>query len=149
VKGYNLDSVRSVYEYPLGALLPVPEVNVEVERELSSISRDCYQTVVPRLVASVLSRFESSAAFFTHGSKSEAGTRFGVRQLNGGEISFRLRKPSGVFTSDLSSIFMALVQIKDHHPGEFIILSGSISSLRATQTQKISPRTHSSVYKNK
>jgi hypothetical protein len=64
VEGYNLEPVRSVYEYLLGALL-----HDEVERELSSISKDCYQTVVPRLFASVSSRFESSAVFFTDGSK--------------------------------------------------------------------------------
>jgi hypothetical protein len=101
VEGYNLESVRSVYEYPLGAILHVPEVNDEVERELSSISKDFYQTVVPRLVASVSSRFESSAVLFTDGSKGEVGTGFGVYQLNGSEISFCLREPSGVFTSGL------------------------------------------------
>jgi ribonuclease HI len=99
---------------------------------------------VPRLVAS-----ESSAVFFTDGSKGEAGTGFGVYQLSGGEISFRLREPSGVFTSELSAIFMALVQIGDHHPAEFIILSDSMSSLRAMRTRKISPRTHSLVYEIK
>jgi hypothetical protein len=59
VEGYNLEPVRSVYEFPLGALLHVPVVSDEVERELSSISRNFYQTVVLRLVASVLSKFES------------------------------------------------------------------------------------------
>jgi hypothetical protein len=89
---------------------------------------------VSRLVASVLSRFESSAVFFTGGSKGEAGTGFGVYKLNGGKISYRLREPSGVFTSELSAIFMALVQIRDHHLSEFIFLSDSMSSLRALQT---------------
>jgi hypothetical protein len=107
----------------------VPEINDEVERELSSTSMDCYQAVVPRLVASVSSRFESLAVFGTDGSKGEAGTRFAVYQLNGREINYRLREPSGVFTSELSAIFMALVRIRDHHPGEFIILSDSMSSL--------------------
>jgi hypothetical protein len=69
--------------------------------------------------------------------------------LNGGEISFRLREPSGVFTSELSAIFMALVQIRGHHPREFIILSDNMSSLRVLQTRKISPRTHSLVYEIK
>jgi hypothetical protein len=91
-----LELIRSVYEYPLGALLHVPEV--------SSVSRNCYQTVVFRLIASVSSRFESSAVLFTDGSKSEAGTGFGVYQLNGGDISFRLREPRGVFTSELLTI---------------------------------------------
>jgi hypothetical protein len=72
-----------------------------------------------------------------------------VYQLTGGEISFCLREPSGAFTSKFSAIFMALVQIRDHHPREFIILSDSMSSLRALQTQKISPRTHSVVYEIK
>jgi hypothetical protein len=90
---------------------------------VSSISKDCYQAIVPRLVGSVSSRFESSTVFFTDGSKGEACTGLGVYQLNGGEIRYRLRKPSGVFTSELSAIFMALVQIGDHHPGEIIILS--------------------------
>jgi hypothetical protein len=82
VDDYNLKPVRSVYEYPLGTLLHMPEVNDEVGRKLSSINKDCYQTVVPRLVASVSSKFESSAVFFMDGSKDEAGTRFGVFQLN-------------------------------------------------------------------
>jgi hypothetical protein len=77
--------------------LHVPEVNDEVERELSSISKDCYQTLVPCLVTSVLSSFESLVVFFTDGSKGEAGTGFGVYQLNRSEISFRLREPSGAF----------------------------------------------------
>jgi hypothetical protein len=87
--------------------LHVPDINNEVERELSSIS-----------IASVSSRFEFSAVFCTDESKGEAGTGFGVYQLNGSEISFHLREPSNVFTSELPAICMALVQIK----GQFIIL---------------------------
>jgi hypothetical protein len=97
----------------------------------------------------VSSRFESSAVFFTDRSKGEMGTGFGVYQMNGGEISFRLREPSGVFTTILSAIFMAFVEIRDHHPDELIILSDSMSSLRALQTRKISPRIHSLVYEIK
>jgi hypothetical protein len=78
VEGYNLEPVHSVHEYPLRVLLHVPEVNDKVEREVSSISKDCYQTVVPRLVASVLSRFESSAIFFKDEFKGETGTGFEV-----------------------------------------------------------------------
>jgi hypothetical protein len=72
-----------------------------VERELSSISKDCYQSVVPRPATSVSSRFESSAVFFRDGFKGETDNWFGF------EISYRLREPSGVFTSELSAIFMA------------------------------------------
>jgi hypothetical protein len=65
-----LEPVRSVYEYPLGALLHVSEVNDKEKREQSSVSRNCYQAVVLRLIASVSSRFESLAVIFTDGSKS-------------------------------------------------------------------------------
>jgi hypothetical protein len=102
---YKIDWYITVFwlEYPLGALLHVPEINDEVERELSYIRKEnCYQAVVPRLVPSVSSRFESSAAFFYGWVPGWSGHRY------------RLRESSGVFTSELSAIFMALVQIRDH-----------------------------------
>jgi hypothetical protein len=52
VRFYDLEPVRYVYDYPLEALQHVPNVNVVVERELTSVGRDFYQIVVPRLVAS-------------------------------------------------------------------------------------------------
>jgi hypothetical protein len=56
----------------------VPEINDDAVERAFSISKDCYQAVVPRQVASVSSRFESSTVFFTDGSKGEAGIGFGV-----------------------------------------------------------------------
>jgi hypothetical protein len=47
---YDLDSVRSVYDYPLEALLHVPNVNDMMERELTSVESDFYQMVVPRFI---------------------------------------------------------------------------------------------------
>jgi hypothetical protein len=78
VKGYNLEPIRSVYDYLLGASLHVPGDNDEVERELSFISKNCYQTVVPRLVASVSSKCEPSAVFCTDGFMGEVSTGLGV-----------------------------------------------------------------------
>jgi hypothetical protein len=54
--------------------------------------------VVPRLVASGTSGFDSSSIFFTDGSKGWAGTSFGVYHSGGLESSFCLREPGGVFT---------------------------------------------------
>jgi hypothetical protein len=67
--------------------------------------------VVPRLVASETSRFDSSSIFFTDGSKGRAGNGFGVYHSGGPESRFCLREPSGVFTSEKSAIFVALIQI--------------------------------------
>jgi hypothetical protein len=51
VGDYDLEPVRSVYDYPFEALLQVLNVNEVVEQELVSVGRDFYQIVVPRLMA--------------------------------------------------------------------------------------------------
>jgi hypothetical protein len=63
--------------------------------------------VVPRLVASETSGFDSSSIFFTDGSKGGVGTGFGVYHSGGPESSFRLKEPIGVFLSEMSVIFVA------------------------------------------
>jgi hypothetical protein len=65
----------------------VPSVNDVMEQELSSVGRDFYQMVWPRLVASVKLEFDSSSIFFT-----------GLF-IDGLESSFRLYF---VFTSEMS-----------------------------------------------
>jgi hypothetical protein len=51
----------------------VPNVNDVVDYwELTFVGRDFYQMMVPRLVASVTSGFDSSSKFFTDGSKDGA-----------------------------------------------------------------------------
>jgi hypothetical protein len=49
------------------ALLHVPNVNDVVESELTFVGRVFYQMVVPRLIASATSGFDSSSLFFTGG----------------------------------------------------------------------------------
>jgi hypothetical protein len=84
--------------------------------------------VVPRLVASATSGFNSSSIFFTDGSKGGAGTSFDVYHSGGPESSFRLREPSVVFTSEMLAISVALIQIRVRRLGRYLILTDSISS---------------------
>jgi hypothetical protein len=70
VEDYNLEPVRSSYDYPLEVLLYVPNVNDVVEWKLTSVGTDFHQMVVPQRVASKTSGFDSSSIFFTEGSKS-------------------------------------------------------------------------------
>jgi hypothetical protein len=58
----------------LEALLHVPNVNDVVEEELTSVGRDFYKMVMPRLMASVTSGFDFSSLFFTDGLKGGTGT---------------------------------------------------------------------------
>jgi hypothetical protein len=107
VGNYDLEPVRSVYDYPLEALPHVLNVNDVVEQELTSVGKNFY-----KLVASATSGFDPSSMFFYDGSKVEADAGFGVYHVGGPESSFRLRKPSGLFTSEMSVIFVALIQIR-------------------------------------
>jgi hypothetical protein len=66
VGDYDFEPVCSVYDYPIEALLHVPNVNDVVERALTSVGSDFYQ--IPRLVASATSGYDSSSIFFTDGS---------------------------------------------------------------------------------
>jgi hypothetical protein len=58
--------------------------------------------------------FDSSSIFFTDGSK---GGRvpvlvYIIYHSDGPEYSFGLREPNGVITSEMSAIFVALIQIR-------------------------------------
>jgi hypothetical protein len=151
VDDYDLEPVHLVNDYPLEALLHGPHFNDVVEMELTSVEKDLYTMVVPRLVASatVTSGICSSSLFFTDGSKGETGTGFGVNHSGGPESSFHLREPGGVFTSEMSNIFVAVIQIRARRPGKYLILTDRMSSLKALWTQRVSPRTHSLVYEIK
>jgi hypothetical protein len=58
-------------------------------------------------------------------------TGFGVYHSGGPESSIRLREPSGVFTSEMSAIFVTLIQIRARLPGRYLIVTESMSSLKA------------------
>jgi hypothetical protein len=59
VEDYDLELVCSVYDYPIEALLHVSNANDVVEQELTSVEKDFNQMMVPRLMASATSGFNS------------------------------------------------------------------------------------------
>jgi hypothetical protein len=69
--------------------------------------------------------------------------------LGGPESSFCLRQPSEVFTLEMSVIFVALIQIRARRHCRYLIVTNSMSSFKALQTRKVTPRTHSSAYEIK
>jgi hypothetical protein len=74
------------------------------------------------------------------------GAGFGIYHP---ESSFRLREPSGVFTSEMSAIFVALILIRAHSPGRYLVVADNMSSLKALQTRRVAPRTQSLEYEIK
>jgi ribonuclease HI len=49
----------------------------------------------------------------------------------------------------MSAFFVALIQIRASRPGRYLIVTYSKSSLKALQSQRVAPRTHSLVYEIK
>jgi hypothetical protein len=74
--------------------------------------------------------------------KNEAGTGFCVYLSGYPESSFCLREPNAVFTSEMSEIFVALIQIRAHSLGIYLMLTDSKCYLKALET-------HSMVYEIK
>jgi hypothetical protein len=101
--------------------------------------------VVPRLRASTTLGFDFSSLFFSDGSK---GGRVPVLVYFILVVSSPAcgREPSGVFTSEMSATFVALIQIRSRPPGRYLIVTNSMSSLKALQTRRVAPRTHSLIY---
>jgi hypothetical protein len=54
-----------------------------------------------------------------------------------------------VFISEISAIFVALILIRARSPGRYLFVADDMSSLKALQTQRVAPRTHSLVYEIK
>jgi ribonuclease HI len=61
------------------------------------------------------------------------------------ESGYRLREPSGVLTSELAAILSALNFFNENNGGNFLIITDSLSSIEATQSQKISFEIHTLV----
>jgi ribonuclease HI len=60
-----------------------------------------------------------------------------------------MRRPASVFTAELAAIRMAMNHIENKALGSYLILTDSMSSIRAMESRKISPLTHQFVYKCK
>jgi hypothetical protein len=96
----------------------------------------------PHALHSVVSSSCFLTLIFTDGSRSEEGTGFGIYVPGQQSFGYRLQKPSGVFTADITALLTALHLVGSDQPNEFLILTDSLSSL---SSRKISPRTHSVV----
>jgi hypothetical protein len=83
------------------------------------------------------------------GSRSEEGTGFGIYVPGQQSFGYRLLEPSGVFTTEITALLTALRFVGSGQPGEFLILTDSLSSIETLRSRKISPKTHSVVYECK
>jgi hypothetical protein len=98
-------------------------------------------------ISIISERFSGSTLIFKDGSRSEEETGFEIYVPGQQSFRYRLQEPSGVFTAEISALLTALHFVGSGQPGEFLILTDSLSSIEALGSRKISPRTYSVVYK--
>jgi hypothetical protein len=85
-----------------------------------------------------------SCIFYTDGSLIEGCPNFTVHQMDRGGFGHKILGPAGVFTDELSPLFTALRHIAEviQPPKMCLILTDSLSSIKAMLSRKIAYRTH-------
>jgi hypothetical protein len=131
-------------QYNFQALLSVPEVVEDMRSALED-----FPQVVSSSCSSISEKFSGSPLIFTDGSRSEEGTSFGIYVPGHHSFGYRLQELSGMFTAEITALLTALRFVGSGQLGEFLILTDSLSSIKALRSRKISPRTHSVVHECK
>jgi hypothetical protein len=125
----------------------VPNVNdvVVVEWELTSVGTDFHQMVVPHRRRRDLTLHR----YFSLMVQRAGGYRFWCISFwwSGVQLSSYGTKWS-VFFGDVGN-FCGFDSNKSSRPGRYLIVTDSMSCLKALQTLKVAPRTHSLVYEIK
>jgi ribonuclease HI len=85
------------------------------------------------------------------GSLIEGCAGFAVHQMGVGEFGYKIPSPADVFTAELSALFTALRHIAEdiRPPERCLILTDSLSSIKAMLSRKIAHQTHPLVYECK
>jgi ribonuclease HI len=85
------------------------------------------------------------------GSLIEGSAGFTIHRTGVGGFGFKLSSPAGVFSAELSALFMALRHVREviQPPEKCLILTDSLSSIKAMLSRRISWRTHPLVYECK
>jgi hypothetical protein len=76
---------------------------------------------------------------------------FAVHQMGVGGFGYKIRGPAGVFTVEFSALFTALRHIDEviRPPERCLILTDSLSSIKAMLSRNIAHQTHPLVYECK
>jgi hypothetical protein len=157
IRGYSdvlsLDIVpsKSFTRHELPALLGVPLVDEHMEKKLANVQGAMYSLVAPRELLTVTSEYGASCIFYTDGYLIEGSADFAVHQMGVGGFGHKILSPAGVFTAELSALFTALRHIAEviRPPERCLILTDSLSSMKAMLSRKIAHQTHPLVYECK
>jgi hypothetical protein len=122
-----------------------------MEKKLASIQWAMYSLVASRKLLTVTSGYDALCIFYTDGFLIEGCASFAVHQMVVGGFGHKIPSPAGVFTAELSVLFTALRHIGEaiRPPERCLILTDSLSSIKAILSREIAHQTHPLVYECK
>jgi hypothetical protein len=135
--------------HELGAILSTPRVNRHIKDALSGVDADMYPIVAPLELRTGIALFSPSNLFYTDGSLMDGVAGFAVYHSTDCNIGFWMRRPTSVFTVELAAIRMAMDHIENEALERYLILTDSMTSIRAIESRKISLHTHPFVFECK
>jgi ribonuclease HI len=96
----------------------------------------------------VASEYVELVVFYTDGSLIEGSAGCADHRTGVGEFGFKLSSSADVCSAELSALFMALQHIREaiQPPEKCLILTGSLSSIKAMLSKRLSWQTHPLVY---
>jgi hypothetical protein len=131
VSGLDIQLEVCYTRHELEAILSTPRVNKHMEVPLSGVHANMYPIVaLHRIYLTLMDRV----------------TGFAVHHPIDCNIRFRMRGPTSIFTAELAAIQMAIDHIENEALGRYLILTNSMSSIRAMEIRTISLHTHPFVY---
>jgi hypothetical protein len=129
--------------------LSTPRVNRHIDVALFDVPADNYPILAPLELTAGITLFSTSNLFYTDGLLIDGEAGFADHHSIDYNIGFQMRGTSECFTVELAAISMAKDHIINETLGRYFILTDSMSSIRAMQSQKISLHTHPFVYECK
>jgi hypothetical protein len=115
----------------------------------SGVHADMYPIFASLELRPGIALFSPSNLFYTDGSLMDGVAGFPVHHSIDCNIEFRMRGPASVFMAELAAIRMAMDHMENEALGRYLILTDSMSSIRAIESRKISLHTHPFVYECK
>jgi hypothetical protein len=142
---------ESFTRHELPALLGTPLVDGHLEKKLANVQEAMYSLVAPRELLTVTSGYGLSCIFYTDGSLIDGYACFAVHQMGVDGIGNKVQGPAGVFTAELSALFTALRHFAEviRPPEKCLILTDSLSAIKAMLSRKIAHQTYPLVYECK
>jgi hypothetical protein len=137
----------------LQAILATHFVDDHMEKALSGIQTSMRSVEATRQVLTVTSRYATSIVFYTDGSLIDecSCSGFVIHRTEEGGFGNKISSPTVIFTVEFTALFVTLGRIVEDIQAreKYLILTDSLSSVKALLSRKIFHRTHPLVYEYK